>query len=104
MQRTELIFGSARRGHSPISDRQWTIFVQRELSGRFPDGWTLVNASGQWRDTGGRLMREQSHIFILLHGGAPLVNERLEAVRALYMKRFAQESVLRIDSAACVSF
>jgi hypothetical protein len=103
MKRTELIFGTARRGQKPVTDSQWSAFA-REIARRFPDGWTLADARGEWRNADGRIVRERSHILILLHDLGPAADRRIEALRALYKRRFAQESVLRIDSAACVSF
>src|SRR5271170_1905529 len=54
-QVAELLFGR----EAGVSDAAWARFVTRELTPRFPDGLTVNDASGQWRDpTSGRVVRE----------------------------------------------
>src|ERR1051325_10759712 len=49
MIRTEMIFGLGRRGGADVSDAQWRDFVDHEITPRFPDGLSILNARGQWR-------------------------------------------------------
>lgn len=101
MIRTELIFGMQRSGMPPVSRAAWQRFVARAISPRFPEGFTVIDAQGGWRGRRG-LVREASRILIVWHNG--LQQNRLEALRSTYKKRFNQKSVLRIDGMNCVSF
>jgi uncharacterized protein DUF3574 len=107
-QRTELYFGTGRPGgQPPVSDQEFQGFVDAEITPRFPDGLTLLNGYGQWRDPTGRLAREQSKVLILLYpaeaGGQD--NPKIEEIRQLYRQKFQQESVLRVDAPPeCASF
>lgn len=103
MARTELIFGTQRPRLPPVSGAAWRRFVAREIAPRFPDGFTLLEARGEWRGRRGGI-RETSHILIVWHGVTPHQQDKFEVLRSIYKQRFRQQSVLRIDGADCVSF
>lgn len=88
-----------------MSDAAWRHFVAREITPRFPDGVTVTNATGQWRDSAsGKMVREPSkRVEIVLLGRAG-DDARLDAVVAAYKRRFHQYSVGLIVQSACVSF
>ncbi len=70
---------------------------------RFPDGLTILDARGQWRGPGG-ILREPARVLVIYHRDDAANGARIEAIRAIYRHRFAQTSVLRADSAACIGF
>ena len=49
-QVAELMFGRNIGARTAVSESQWVRFVDREITPRFPDGLTMYNAAGQWRD------------------------------------------------------
>ena len=104
-QVAELLFGrdiGQRRG---VSERAWTRFVSRHLTPRFPQGLTVSDAQGQWRDRGnGTLVREPSKRVEIVLPGAADDEARLDAVVAAYKHEFQQQSVTVIVRPACVSF
>ncbi len=102
--RTELYMGLSRPDGSTIGDADFAGFVDREVTPRFPDGLTLFAGAGQWRGADGTIVREGSRVLVLLHPDTPEVDRALEAIRDAYVAQFAQESVLRVDGASCVSF
>jgi hypothetical protein len=104
-QVAELIFGRDI-GHSVgVSEPAWKRFVAREVTPRFPDGLTITDAIGQWRERGSRaIVREPSkHVEIVLPGNAD-DETLLDAIVAAYKHRFRQHSVAVIVRDACVSF
>jgi hypothetical protein len=101
--RHELVFGTARAHGVPLREDEWQSFVDSVVTPRFPDGLTVLNASGQWRGEGG-LTKEQARILVIWHNRLPSRDADIEAIRSAYKERFNQESVLRIDSVSCVSF
>ena len=55
------LFGRNVEDKIRVSDADWSDFVAREVSPRFPDGFTGVDATGQWRDARrGSIVRESS--------------------------------------------
>jgi hypothetical protein len=101
--RHELVFGTARAHGVPLREDEWQSFVDSVVTPRFPDGLTVLNASGQWRGEAG-VTKEQARILVIWHDRLPSRDSDIEAIRAAYKARFDQESVLRIDSVSCVSF
>src|SRR5260370_450493 len=58
MQQIELLFGRSIAGHLRVSEAAWSRFLAREITPRFPDGLTVLDAAGQWRGpVGGRPVR-----------------------------------------------
>ena len=106
--RTELYFGTAKADGAQVTEGDWEKFLAEEVTPRFPDGFTVLQGYGQFRGAGGKIVRENSFVLIVLY---PLKmrkgsGEKIEQIRRAYMKTFQQESVLRVDyrQAAQVSF
>jgi len=101
----ELMFGRDIGHGVGVSESAWQLFVTRELVSRFPDGLTIIDAIGQWRDRdSGRIVREPSkHVEIVLPGNKD-DDARLDAVAAAYKSAFHQRSVGVIVRLACVAF
>ncbi len=61
----ELIFGRSIGGRIEVSEKHWMQFVDEEITPRFPDGLTVFDAAGQWRDkTSKNITRESSKIVL----------------------------------------
>ena len=43
-----------------ISPAQWTAFLDEEVTPRFPDGLSVIDVQGQWRNRQGAIGRERS--------------------------------------------
>jgi hypothetical protein len=104
-QVAELLFGRDIGNRVGISQPDWSRFVAREMTPRFPDGLTVTDTVGQWRDRdSGRIVREPSkHVEIVLPGNDD-DEARLDAIVAAYKRDFRQQSVGVIVRPACVSF
>ncbi|MDQ0990021.1 DUF3574 domain-containing protein [Streptomyces sp. V3I7] len=104
---THLFFGTARPDGGPaVSERQFTNFVDREVTPGFPDGLTVQSGRGQWRDAHGVIEKERSYELILLYpvAAADVSDRRIEEIRAAYRTAFAQEAVGRVDEQAQADF
>ncbi len=101
----ELMFGRDIGDGGGVSESEWQLFVTRELVSRFPDGLTIIDAVGQWRDRdSGRIVREPSkHVEIVMPGNKD-DDARLDAVVDAYKRAFRQHSVGVIVRPACVAF
>jgi Protein of unknown function (DUF3574) len=104
-QVAELLFGRDVGHRLAVSESAWTRFVAREITPRFPDGLTVSNADGQWRDpASGAIVREPAKRVEIVLPGAADDDARLEAVVSAYKRAFHQQSVAVIVRSACVSF
>src|SRR4051812_35693845 len=72
----ELLFG---RGTA--SDARWREFLAREVTPRFPDGLTVYETTGQWRDPQRNvIVRERSRVLrIIIPADAP-ARDKIEAL------------------------
>ncbi|MEU7280583.1 DUF3574 domain-containing protein [Streptomyces sp. NPDC045431] len=104
---TRLLFGTERPDGGPdVTDQQFTAFVDREVTPAFPEGLTVQDGRGQWRDASGRIERERSYELILLYpvAEAKARDPRIERIRDAYRLAFGQESVARLDERTSVDF
>ena len=103
--RTELYFGTNKPDNTEVTDTQFQDFIDHEVTKRFPDGLTLLTGNGQFRNSAGVLIREKSHVLILFYPVQTQdANKKIQDIRGAYKSYFAQESVLRVDSLALISF
>ncbi|MFF7393804.1 DUF3574 domain-containing protein [Streptomyces scabiei] len=104
---TRLLFGTERPDGGPaVTDAQFTAFVDREVTPGFPDGLTVQEGRGQWRDASGTIEKERSYELILLYpvASAAVSDHRIEEIRGDYREEFAQEAVARVDDRKRVDF
>ncbi|MFI1680109.1 MULTISPECIES: DUF3574 domain-containing protein [unclassified Streptomyces] len=104
---TRLFFGTERPDGGPaVTDKQFMAFIDKEVTPGFPDGLTIQNGRGQWRDSNGRIERERSYELILLYPTteAHRRDVQIEEIRSDYEKKFAQDSVARLDERTRVDF
>jgi len=96
--RTELFFGMDKPTGGIVSDDEWQKFVADFVTPRFPDGFTVDDALGQYLD-GKTLVREKSKQLILIYPRKfkTSSNRKIEEIRSAYIKAFDQKSVLRVD-------
>jgi len=102
--REQLYFGGGLADGGEVSDSAWQRFVEAEIMPRFPEGLTLVPATGQWRGHGGPVVRERSWVLVLYHPAGEAAERKVEEVVAAYKAVFAQEAVLRDRDMTCVTF
>jgi hypothetical protein len=87
-----------------VTAHDWSKFVQLSVSPRFPQGFTVSKATGQWRGADGTIVHESTYVLSLIHpDGAPSEAAIAEIV-ASYKSAFQQESVLRSRAETCTSF
>ena len=104
MIETQLYFGLSK-SHGAVSVREWDGFVEREITPRLPQGFTILDAHGFWLSAQAKhTISENSKVLIRVHDGAGKDNEAIAAIIESYKRVFAQESVLRVDEAICAAF
>lgn len=105
--RTELFFGTAKPD-GVVTDEEFLVFLDSEVTPLFPDDLTLLKGEGQFRDENGVIIKEHRFVLILLYPVASFSesSRKIDAIRRLYKSQFQQESVLRVDApfAVRVSF
>jgi hypothetical protein len=97
--RTELYFGMDISDGGTVSDDEWSEFLETQVTPKFPEGFTVVEAYGQFRERDGTIGKEKSRMLILLYPKKMKAdaNVNIDAIRAAYVKQFRQKSVMRMD-------
>jgi hypothetical protein len=96
----ELLFG---RGN--VSDSNWDRFLAAEVTPRFPDGLTVYDARGQWRNPQTKTISRERTKVVMIAMPPDAGNEaKLQEVIEAYKTRFKQQSVGLIIRPSCVSF
>ncbi|MFJ2894533.1 DUF3574 domain-containing protein [Streptomyces sp. NPDC087218] len=104
---TRLFFGTERPDGGPdVTDGQFMAFIDEEVTPRFPNGLTVQDGRGQWRDSNGVIERERSYELTLLYPAseARVRDSQIERIRDAYEKAYAQESVARLEERTTADF
>jgi hypothetical protein len=102
----EAYFGRNVKARAPVTDAEWARFMLEVVTPAFPDGLTVLDGAGQWRNAAGQISREDSKVLLLVLPGQDnaAASARLAPVTAAWKARFAQESVLTVFRAGCAGF
>lgn len=102
--RYELFMGRNGPGGEVVSDQAWDAFLGDTVTPRFPDGLTVLDAQGQWRNSEGQVLKERSKVLVILAPPGDGPRGLIDEVSDEYKRRFDQETVLEVESDTCVSF
>jgi hypothetical protein len=105
MLSAELLFGRKIGDRIGVSEADFRRFVDQEVTPRFPDGLTILDATGQYRDNErSKLIREPSKLVLIAMPDEAGNRDKLAAIAEAYKRRFSQQSVGLILKPACASF
>ena len=90
-----LFFGRNQGTVEVVTDAAWRAFLAEEVTPRFPDGLTVMDAAGQWRDASGTIVRERSNVLLIPTEPGPAAMQRTDEIMQAYKRAFSQEAVLR---------
>jgi hypothetical protein len=93
--KVDLFFGRNIPGGGEVSEEQFQGFINDTITPRFPDGLTVFDANGQFRDSKGTIIREKSKNVSLLLEDTPKNETSVNEVVRRYVQQFNQESVLQ---------
>ena len=99
-----LFFGRSQGNVEVVSEEAWRAFLADEVTPRFPDGLTVLDAAGQWREGSGAIVRERTKLLLVLAPPGAEAMQRTDEIAEAYKQAFGQSSVLRVVTEACVSF
>jgi hypothetical protein len=98
-----LYLGRSIPGGGEVSDEALARFLAEEVVPRLPEGFTVLEGTGFWRDRDtGETIRERTAVLVVLH--APGSRGTVAEIAAAYARRFGQQAVLRVETPAEASF
>jgi hypothetical protein len=101
----QLFFGRNAKDRAPVTEAEWQGFVDSVVTPQFPDGFTVLDAQGQWRNPQtGAIVREAAKVIVVAVPRDAPIRARIDAVAQAYKQRFAQQSVGVVLGDACAAF
>jgi hypothetical protein len=102
----ELFFGRDKAGRKAVSDAEWADFLAKTVTPYFPDGLTVFDGYGQWRNPETGLIGRSPSVKIVLIAAkrSPDLAGRLNTVMEAYKTRFHQQSIGIITRDSCAAF
>jgi Protein of unknown function (DUF3574) len=100
----ELYLGRGLGGDAVVSEEAFQDFLADGVTPLFPDGLSVIDVAGQFRDSEGTILREPTKLLILLVPDVAAVAADVETIIAAYKERFEQQSVLHAEQPVCVGF
>lgn len=100
-----LYFGRDVKGRGPVSDREWSAFVVHSIAPVFPDGFTVQDGAGEWRNPKtGQVVRERAKVLTVAAPDSAGLAGKLRSIADAYRRDFHQMSVGIVTSRACAAF
>jgi len=92
-------------GRGNASEARWKRFLSQEVTPRFPDGLTVYETTGQWRDPQtATIGRERSRVLRIVVSPGDAVADKIAAIAEAYKKQFRQKSVGVLTREVCAAF
>ncbi len=100
-----LYFGEAIRGRPNLTQQEWQSFLDRVVTQAVPDGYTVVDGHGAWRNPAtGATAREATKIMIVALPDTPDSLTAINRIRTAYQTDFHQLLVGMTVEQACAAF
>ena len=101
---SETLYFGTNKPDGTVTAEDWQSFLNDSVTPRFPQGLSAWRASGQWKSDAGPLVRESSYVLNIVRPDSAVTDAALHELVNTYKTKFHQEAVLRVQSAACISF
>jgi hypothetical protein len=97
----DLYFGRETDRGREVSEAEWAAFLNDEVTPRFPDGLSVFDVRGQYRNPDGRIERERTKLLVIVVFDAPAHAPKVQAIAEVYSRRYGQHSVFRVERPVC---
>ena len=93
--KSEVYFGLRAADGKLVEAQDWEKFVTEVVVPRFPEGLTVIEASG--RSGGSPGILNPTQILVVVHPNSGEAQSRLQEIKAEYRKRFAGTGIFHTD-------
>ncbi|MCC0005719.1 MAG: DUF3574 domain-containing protein [Methylobacteriaceae bacterium] len=102
--RIELHVGLGLAGGGEVSRAQFRNFLETTVTPRFPEGYTVIEATGHYRYKSGKVAAEPARVLVILTKAPNEAAQKVDEIVRIYKTRFRQESVGRAQRIECATF
>jgi hypothetical protein len=100
-----LFLGKAISGRGDLTDQEWRAFLATIVTANLPDGYTVFDANGGWRDPAtGETIKEGTKVLLVALPEAADSLAAINRIRTAYQIQFRQQLVGMTVERACGSF
>ncbi len=101
----DLYFGRDIANRAPLTEAEWADFTREQITPRFPNGFTVLDAHGQWLNPDTRTIgAEPSKLVRIAAAGSADLAARIDAITAAYRTQFHQFAVGVTTQQVCGAF
>ena len=93
--RTELYFGLSKPGGERVTETEWNNFLETCVTPLLPDGLSVFECKGQYRDAAGKVQKEGTKVLLVIHPDEPRFSAAFRKIIETYEREFQQTSVLQ---------
>jgi hypothetical protein len=102
-QQITLYFGLSSPD-SIVSDIEWQNYLEEVVTPNFPEGFTVFDSYGQWKNPDNEIINEPGKVLTHLYNLQEDKNENINAIIDEFKERHQAQSVIREKNLVCVSF
>ena len=96
------VFCGMSSKNGEVSEEAWQRFCDKHVSAAFPDGYTVLDATGYWRSVPNTAEKERTKVILVV---APVeAREKVASVARRYREEFDQNAVLVSSSETEMDF
>jgi hypothetical protein len=105
MLTVKMYFGQSMPGGHSVQPRAWTRFLSATVMPRFPDGFTVYDAYGQWMDPKmSKPGHERTKVVEIAAPDSLAVRTAITDIARSYRESFHQQSVGIVTNTSCAAF
>ncbi len=92
-------------GRASVTDPAWAEFTAHVITPRLPDGFTVLDANGQWMNPlTHRIVGEHTTVLVVALPDSAANDAAITAIKDAYRAQFHQQSVGTTVHAVCGAF
>ncbi len=91
---TEHLYFGTRKPDGIVSSEEWSNFLSDTVTPKFPQGFSVWQASGQWKSAAGPIIQESSYVLDIAHEETAASNQAIMEIMNTYKKRFEQDNAV----------
>lgn len=84
-----------------VSESDWANFLAEDVTPRFPEGLSVLEVQGQYREPSGQIIRERTKLLVIVLFDAANQQAKVGEIARAYARRFGQHSVFRVERPVC---
>jgi Protein of unknown function (DUF3574) len=101
----QMYFGQSVKNRGPVTKKEWNAFLLNTVTPRFPDGFTVHDAYGQWMNTESHsVIREKTKVIVVATADTASAKMNIAQVADTYRTLYKQQSVAIVSNAGCSAF